>query len=47
MMDSMENTFSKLCEVFGIEKLNKQQEDSNKYVVRIVLSICRQGLASY
>ena len=32
-MDSMEDTFSKVCEVFSIEKLNKHQEDSIKYDV--------------
>ena len=33
MTDSLEDLFSKVCEVFGIEKLNKDQEDSIKYVV--------------
>ena len=33
MADSMEDPFSKVCEVFGIEKLNKHPEDSIKYVV--------------
>ena len=27
------DSFSKVCEVFGIEKLNKYQENSIKYVV--------------
>ena len=29
----MGDVFSKVCEVFGIEKLNKHQEHSTKYVV--------------
>ena len=29
----MGDVFSKVCEVFSIEKLNKHQEDSIKYVV--------------
>ena len=33
MADSMEDPLSKVCEVFCIEKLNKHQEESIKYVV--------------
>ena len=33
MVFSMEDAFSKVYKVFGIEKLNKHQEDSIKYVV--------------
>lgn len=29
----MEHAFAKVCEVFGIESLNKHQEDAIKYVV--------------
>ena len=29
----MKHTFAKVCEVFGIESLNKHQEDAIKYVV--------------
>ena len=46
MADSMEDAFSKVCEVFCIEKLNKHQEDSIKYVVekeKDILSICRRS----
>ena len=32
MADSMEFAFSKVCEVVGIDKLNKHQEESIKYV---------------
>ena len=30
----MEHAFVKVCEVFGIESLNKHQEDAIKYVVQ-------------
>ena len=33
MADTMEHAFAKVCEVFGIESLNKHQEDAIKYVV--------------
>ena len=43
----MEDAFSKVCEVFAIEKLNKHQEDAIKFLVkRMFLSICRRDLAS-
>ena len=29
----MEHAFAKVCKVFGIESLNKHQEDAIKYVV--------------
>ena len=29
----MEDAFSKVCEVFAIEKLNKHQEDAIKFLV--------------
>ena len=32
-MELMEHAFAKVCEVFGIESLNKHQEDAIKYVV--------------
>ena len=49
MADSMEDAFSKVCDVFGIEKLNKHREDSIKYVVeneKDILSICRRSLGA-
>ena len=33
MADSIEDAFSKVCEVFAIEKLNKHQEDAIKFLV--------------
>ena len=45
----MEDAFSKVCEVFGIEKLNKHQEDSIKCAVekkKMLLTIRRLGLAN-
>ena len=50
MADSVEDAFSKVCEVFAIEKLNKHQEDAIKFLVEkekgFFLSICRRDLAS-
>ena len=34
LADTVENAFAKVCEVFGIESLNKHQEDAIKYVVK-------------
>ena len=45
----MEDAFRNVCEVFAIEKLNKHQEDTIKFLVekkKDVLSICRRDLAS-
>ena len=33
MADSVEDAFSKVCEVFAIENLNKHQEDAIKFLV--------------
>lgn len=34
MADTMEHAFAKVCEIFGIESLNKHQENAIKYVVK-------------
>ena len=41
----MEDAFSKVCEVFSFQQLNKHQEGSIKYVVekeKAIFVICRK-----